>query len=234
MSRISDEQINKQLEKIPNEIRDLFSYKNSENVPVLIETFAKKYQLKDSEKKVFADELGLVLLGFTKPGDFTLELKNRLSVPESIASQLSGEVDGAIFSKVRVLLEKQFSIVEPLLAHMPEKIPEARRPTKPEAKKEFPGEFAIPIRTKEEGLRTPQRNEDIFQTPKQPMEPKSVFEEKLQDFYRTQPKPVESPSPVPEEKNLSETYEILDKKALDHDSEIKPDTNDRYREPIDL
>lgn len=100
MSRISNERIKQQIEKVPQPIKDLLLSNESNGVDSIINDLAKKYNLSENGKALLSDEVGLVLLGFTKLDDFVGELNSRGIKPD-VSNQLTEEMNVKVFTKIK-------------------------------------------------------------------------------------------------------------------------------------
>ena len=71
-----------------------------------IHDIGKKYNLHIDQIGDLADEIGLTMLGLTKPDDFVTHTKNRLQIDQNIAEQIGREVNEQIFLPIRESLQK--------------------------------------------------------------------------------------------------------------------------------
>ena len=93
----TQEQLQKRYSEMPPTVKDaLFSMESVE----VIENLGKKYALAPDQPSKIAREVGMVLLRFTKPADFSGVLEKKLGIPPEKAIAISTDIQREIFSKV--------------------------------------------------------------------------------------------------------------------------------------
>ncbi len=108
------EQLKKAEDSLPKDIKEAIS---STDFIYTVQDISKKYNLHIDKMGELSDEISLVMLGFTHPADFTKNIKNRLSVDENTAHEITKEVNEKIFKPIKESLmeihkKKDSSIAE--------------------------------------------------------------------------------------------------------------------------
>lgn len=97
------EQLRERYRKIPDELQEAF---DSIETVQAIQTIGKKYNLHIDQLGKISDEIGLVILGLSKPKDFTLNIKNKAGIPEDMANLVTYDVNQTIIVKIRNALQQ--------------------------------------------------------------------------------------------------------------------------------
>ncbi len=107
MPKFTPQQLKDLYKKIPEDLKEaIFNVDSAE----MIEKTGGKYNLNIDKIGELADEIGLVMLGVTKPKDFVSNLSQRLGVSNDTARNIAEEINQQIFSKVRESLKKVHGI----------------------------------------------------------------------------------------------------------------------------
>ncbi len=175
--------------ELPQELKD------SLTTDIAIETLSgiqEKHGLNIEQSGLLADQISLVILGFTQPNDFPKNLKSALQLPEEKINQIISDVDSQIFQPIRqhLIAPKRQAVSEPMPA---EKIKPVEHPSAQELKTQAPRPSVSDELLKE--IEKPQKtnavvgsklNEPVViknQTKKAP-QPKQNVPQKSSDPYR--------------------------------------------------
>ncbi|MDP3792429.1 MAG: hypothetical protein Q8Q89_01735 [bacterium] len=102
MSKYTQDQIDERIQKLPQGLQDaLFGPSIAEKIFDL----GVKYGLNVEQTGLLGEETGNIILGFTKPEDFTKVLQETLQVPESDAKKIAGEINQNVLLPLRDLLK---------------------------------------------------------------------------------------------------------------------------------
>jgi hypothetical protein len=164
MAKFSQQLIDEQYKKLPQELKDaIFSV----DIADRIFEIGRKFALTIEKNGFLAEETAFIVLGLLKPEEFTATIKNRLGVEDTEAQEISKEVNRQILLPIREALKrahqieikeelgitnKELGVNEPPMATVPAKpvepvavkppLPEVRpvaKPAEPPAvKKEIP------------------------------------------------------------------------------------------------
>lgn len=99
----TDEQLTAKFKQLPEEIQAVVADQATEEKVFEI---GQKHNLHIDKIGELVDEVGLVLLGLTKPTDFVGKLKNRLVIDQTSAEAIAAEVNTAIFLEIRDALKQ--------------------------------------------------------------------------------------------------------------------------------
>ncbi|MCH7882798.1 hypothetical protein IIA95_00025 [Patescibacteria group bacterium] len=151
-------EIQQKFKELPQDLRDaIFSVDTAD----IIQAIAKRHNLPIDKMGELADEVGLLILGTTRPKDFVSHLARRLDADIEKARKIAEEVNTQIFAKIKESLKKVHTLEEEEII---KKVEAPTPPTKPEPKE-------LPVNQMQ---------------PK-----KSPFEEKLQEKIFTTQSPVQ-------------------------------------------
>ncbi len=206
----TEEKLELAFDNLPADVREAMSSINTTNV---VKNLGKKYSLHTDKVGELAEEIGLFMLGFTRPTDFLTQVQTRLGVPLETAGDIVKDVNIQLFFPIRESLKK--------IHH-----PEEQRKYEPEAAPKVENfspagqvtEESIP---KEEPAINEGNNAVIVneQPPDdKPANNRSVFDEKMSKLFR-----------LPKEE-----VEIKNAKTVRPPTPVKPVApTDPYHEPID-
>lgn len=97
------EQLKEAFKKLPSDLQDaIYSVDVSEK----LEKIYKKHSLHIDQAGELGSEVGLVMMGLTKPNDFAENITRRLSVPEEKARAVASDINSQIFMPIRQSLMK--------------------------------------------------------------------------------------------------------------------------------
>ena len=99
----TDEQLTAKFKQLPEEIQAVVADQATEEK---IFEIGQKHNLHIDKIGELVDEVGLVLLGLTKPTDFVGKLKTRLVIDQSNAEAIAAEVNTTIFLEIREALKQ--------------------------------------------------------------------------------------------------------------------------------
>src|SRR3989344_1785982 len=122
MSTFTQQQIDEQYKKLPAELQTaLFSPDTAKKVFEV----GRKYLLTVEKTGFLAEEIGFMILGLVKTGDFLGNIKSRLELDEDEAKEIADEVNQQIFFPLREALKNayQMEIVEETSRRGPNKKP---------------------------------------------------------------------------------------------------------------
>ncbi len=109
MSNYTQEQLREAYRKLPQDVQEaIFSVDTAE----IIREIGEKHKLMIDKIGELADEIGLVMLGFTHPSQFISNLGDRLGVDKVIAKEIAEEVNSKIFFPIRENLKKIHAMEE--------------------------------------------------------------------------------------------------------------------------
>jgi predicted RNA-binding protein with RPS1 domain len=89
--------------RLPDNIREAYS---SEDTVNKIKAISDKHRLHIDQLGELSDEIGLVMLGITKPTDFVKNIAERLKVDQVTAEAVGVDINNEIFLPIRESLEK--------------------------------------------------------------------------------------------------------------------------------
>lgn len=97
------QQLEEKYRSLPEDLKEAMAeIKTAETIHDL----GKKHNLHIDQIGELADEIGLTMLGLTKPDEFVFHIKNRLQIDQTAAEQISREVNEQIFLPIRESLMK--------------------------------------------------------------------------------------------------------------------------------
>jgi len=97
------EQIENQYQTLPNEIKEAMLKIETADI---VRTIGNKYALHVDQVGELADEIGLVMLGLTRPNEFVTHIIARIGVDHIVAEAIAKEVNEQIFLKIRESLQE--------------------------------------------------------------------------------------------------------------------------------
>ena len=97
------QELKARFETLPVEVREAIA---STNTAEAIEKIADKQNLHIDQLGSLSDQIGLVMMGVTKPQDFIGSVKSALSIDEEQAKQIAVEINAQIFAPIRESLKK--------------------------------------------------------------------------------------------------------------------------------
>jgi hypothetical protein len=101
--RYTKEQYKKQYSVLPPVIKDFMA--KEETIEKILD-IGKKYNLHIDQLQILNEEVGLVLHGLEKPGNFINNLRKYLGLSEDIANLITYDLNQQIFAEIRGELEK--------------------------------------------------------------------------------------------------------------------------------
>lgn len=101
--KVSPNNLSRQLEKLPESLRQALSSVDSAKKVVDI---GRKYALHMDKLGELGAETGMVILGFTHPADFLSRLTRRLGFPEEKVRLIAQEINTEVFLKIREALKQ--------------------------------------------------------------------------------------------------------------------------------
>ncbi len=102
MIQITTEQIEAQLEKLPQDLRDAVSSNEIRNT---IQEVGKKHNLLIDQLGEMIDLVGLIMLGLSPAKDFVKNFTRESGVNSDIASAIAKDINNEVFSKLRLLIQ---------------------------------------------------------------------------------------------------------------------------------
>lgn len=106
-NRYPKDEIFEHYEKLPEELKDALT---SVNISDQLFEIGKKINLTVEKMGLMAEEIGYVILGFTKPQEFTSLLQKNLEVDIELASQIASEINRKIFLPLREALKQAHQV----------------------------------------------------------------------------------------------------------------------------
>ncbi len=104
MNNPTTEQVQKRFNQLPKVTQDtLYSVDTANAVGII----SKTLQLSNEQVSKLADEVGLVLLGFTRESEFVTHLIERLRISKEAAEQIILAIENKIFSKLKKELKEE-------------------------------------------------------------------------------------------------------------------------------
>lgn len=77
-----------------------------------IEAIQQKYKLHIDQAGLIAEEVGLVMLGFSRPFDFVARIASKLHLTQMVASEITKDINESIFNPIKESLKKVHSLGE--------------------------------------------------------------------------------------------------------------------------
>ena len=96
------EQLGERFEQLPENVQEAIIAVETAKV---VSEVGNKYALHIDQVGELADEIGLVMLGLTKPTDFVTHTIARIGLDRAVAEAIAREVNDQIFLKIRELLQ---------------------------------------------------------------------------------------------------------------------------------
>ena len=129
MPKPKPEEIQHRFKNLPRDLKEaIFGVDTAD----AIQSIGKKHALTIDGVGQLADEVGLFMLGFTKPEDFVGVLQNRLAVDFETARGITEDLNVQIFAKVRDSLKRAHAMEENHVVPIPPQTPprpaEVRQP----------------------------------------------------------------------------------------------------------
>ena len=97
------QQLEEKYRSLPEDLKKAMTEVNTAET---IHNIGQKHHLHIDQIGDLADEIGLTMLGLTKPDEFVNNIKNRLQIDETTAEQIAREVNEQIFLPIRESLMK--------------------------------------------------------------------------------------------------------------------------------
>ncbi len=97
------EQIREVFRNLPEEVKEAYSSVETTNAILEIR---EKYHLHIDQGGILAQEIGYVILGFTKPADFIGILVNKLHVTQAVATGITKDINEKIFNPIKESLKQ--------------------------------------------------------------------------------------------------------------------------------
>lgn len=101
--KVSDKELQKRFEKLPESLRTALRSVDSAKKVLDI---GRKYALHVDKIAELGAETGMVILGFTHPGQFLVRLTRRLGLPEENVRPIAQEINTEVFLKIREALKE--------------------------------------------------------------------------------------------------------------------------------
>jgi len=96
--QVTKEQVSEKFESLPDDIKRAIT---DDSVSENLKQLGFKYKLRVDKIGDLIDEVGMVMLGFKKTGDFINALSRRLELDRETAESLAIDVDNEVFKKIR-------------------------------------------------------------------------------------------------------------------------------------
>lgn len=122
-NRYSKNKIFENYEKLPEELKDALT---SVNISDQLFEIGKKFNLTVEKMGLMAEEIGYIILGFTKPQEFTSLLQKNLEVDTEIAGYIASEINHKIFFPLREALKQAHQVEIQIEAGIHAPLPERR------------------------------------------------------------------------------------------------------------
>ncbi|MBI1957252.1 MAG: hypothetical protein HYS44_02240 [Candidatus Niyogibacteria bacterium] len=125
MPRPAPIEIQNRFKNLPQDLKAAILDVDTANI---IEALEKKYHLTVEQAGNLADEVGLFMLGFTKPENFSDSIQNRLRMNLETVRGIIEDLNLQIFSKVRDSLKRAHTLEENPVIPIPKAPPVAAAP----------------------------------------------------------------------------------------------------------
>jgi len=97
------EELRTKYSQLPEEIKEAL---NSDSLIDTIEKASSKFKIHIDQRGELASEIGLVLLGVTRPNEFLNNVQERLKISLEMAGEIVKDVNQGVFFPIRASLEK--------------------------------------------------------------------------------------------------------------------------------
>ena len=129
MNQYTNEQISEKYKNLPKGLQNAIT---SVSTTDIIQAVGKKYNLPVDKMGGLEEEVGFLMIGFTRPKDFVANLAKRLGTDSETTKKIAEEINAQIFSKVKESLKKIHSVEEAeIIPSAPAAIPIAPEPKTP-------------------------------------------------------------------------------------------------------
>ncbi len=112
--------IKERFKLLPEEVKE--AYTSIETTETIIQ-IRDKYHLHIDQASALAEEMGLVMLGLSKPDDFISTISTKLHVTQMVATEITKDVNNKIFNPIKESLKQIHSLEnsgdEPLVKTKP-------------------------------------------------------------------------------------------------------------------
>lgn len=110
------QQLEEKYQSLPEDIREVMIGVETAKV---VGAIGQTHRLRIDQMGELADEIGLTMLGLTKPDEFLTHIKNRLQIDQTAAEQITREVNEQIFLPIRESLQKLHEVKEAVIVYLP-------------------------------------------------------------------------------------------------------------------
>ena len=155
--KYTSEQIKERLDNLPPHLKEVMG---STETSKTIRTISQKHKLHIDQMGILSEEIGLVMLGLTRPNEFMYKIEKRLNISSDLAKEITKEINEEIFIKIREELQN-------LRGFTSETKEESNQTTQTESATE---EIVTPQNTPEAPAEEPKRN---------------VFQEKMSGVFKS-------------------------------------------------
>lgn len=177
MTNLTPDELRALYKKLPDDVREAYF---SVDTGDILQAIGKEKGLNVEKFGILADETGLLMLGLTRPTDFTSHLADRLEIDKEKAKEIAQEINVKVFSKIRDSLRQMHN---PAPQPEPEKDSEKPISTVPHIINPLPTAKDMP-------------EEKIIPTP-EPETAKTIFEERTkEEIFRSKPEITKYPGGV--------------------------------------
>lgn len=101
------EELKERFETLPEDVQ--VAIKSIETADA-IEAIQQKYKLHIDQAGLIAEEVGLVMLGFSRPFDFVARIASKLHITQMVASEITKDINENIFNPIKESLKKIHSL----------------------------------------------------------------------------------------------------------------------------
>lgn len=141
-NKVTPNELSHQFERLPDGLKSVLGSVDSAKKVVDI---GRKYSLHMDKLGELGAETGMVILGFTHPGQFLSRLTRRLDLPEEKVRPIAQEINNEVFLKIREALKQINGETNPETSEVQKQYTDLTHPDEQIAKPPAPAVNAIPI-----------------------------------------------------------------------------------------
>ncbi len=104
MITLTPKKLKERYKKLPDAVKEVYF---SEKTVDKLQYISKKHKLGIGKSGIVADEVGLVLLGFTRESEFVSHLVKRLQISTENAERIAGDIEKEIFVRLKSVLKEE-------------------------------------------------------------------------------------------------------------------------------
>ena len=172
----TEEKLELAFENLPDDVRQAMGSLDTTRV---IQNLGHKYNLHTDKVGELAEEVGLFMLGLSRPADLLINIKNRLNVPLETAGNIVKDVNIQLFFPIRESLKK---------IHHPEERTNYEPEAAPKVENFSPGGQVTEesLQKEDSAINTGNNAVIINEQPPadKPADNKSIFDEKMSKLFR--------------------------------------------------